>query len=106
MSKHQLLLQWPAVLLLLFSVLFPLSHAEVGTTARYTPPYIPTACYGNDPSQLPSSNLFGAPDTGYGTMEPPAGGNTWEGVSIVLSSTAYGLIADASAASVNIEFKQ
>ncbi|GKV18073.1 hypothetical protein SLEP1_g28499 [Rubroshorea leprosula] len=29
-----------------------------------------------------------------------------EGVSIVLSSTAYGLIADASAASVNIEFKQ
>ncbi|GLT49550.1 hypothetical protein SLA2020_231000 [Shorea laevis] len=141
MSKHQLLLQWPVVLLLLLAALFPLSHAEVGTAGRYTPPYIPTACYGNDPSQLPSSNLFGAAGDGIwdngaacgrqylvrcisaavprfckpgqtiqikivDRAETLASKPSREGVSIVLSSTAYGLIADASAASVNIEFQQ
>ncbi|GKV16443.1 hypothetical protein SLEP1_g27083 [Rubroshorea leprosula] len=43
--------------------LFPQSIAvdpDVGLAARYNPPYTPTACYGNDPKQLPSGDLFGA----------------------------------------------
>ncbi|KAK9059454.1 hypothetical protein SSX86_020156 [Deinandra increscens subsp. villosa] len=45
--------------LILLSVLH-LSHGEVGTSAQYGPPFQPTACYGNDPGQFPSSNLFAA----------------------------------------------
>uniref|UniRef100_A0A7N2R1E9 Expansin-like EG45 domain-containing protein n=1 Tax=Quercus lobata TaxID=97700 RepID=A0A7N2R1E9_QUELO len=30
----------------------------------YSPPYSPTACYGSDASQFPSSNLFAAADDG------------------------------------------
>ncbi|XP_057466880.1 EG45-like domain containing protein [Actinidia eriantha] len=59
MSNHQLLLPW---LFLLFS--FHFSQADVGTAATYTPPYIPTACYGNLASQFPSSNLFAAAGEG------------------------------------------
>ncbi|XP_044464065.1 EG45-like domain containing protein isoform X2 [Mangifera indica] len=38
------------------------SYADVGTAAWYAPPYLP--CYGNDQSQFPSSNLFGAAGEG------------------------------------------
>ncbi|KAJ4707943.1 EG45-like domain containing protein [Melia azedarach] len=61
-SKHQ-----PIVLLLLCllaGVLLHLSHADVGTAGRYSTPYLPTACFGNDPAQFPSSNLFGAAGEG------------------------------------------
>ncbi|KAI4376647.1 hypothetical protein MLD38_014385 [Melastoma candidum] len=57
-----------SLLLLLFSVLaqtsfFP-STADVGTASWYPPPYSPTGCYGNDPSQFPTSNLFAAAGDG------------------------------------------
>ncbi|GMN45193.1 hypothetical protein TIFTF001_014388 [Ficus carica] len=37
-----------------------LSLGDVGNAAHYDPPYIPTACYGSDVSQFPTSNMFGA----------------------------------------------
>ncbi|KAM7259203.1 hypothetical protein ACFE04_014944 [Oxalis oulophora] len=43
------------------------SFADVGTVTSYSPPYLPTECYGIDASQFPTSNLFGA-----------AGGGIWD----------------------------
>ncbi|KAH7524712.1 hypothetical protein FEM48_Zijuj06G0148600 [Ziziphus jujuba var. spinosa] len=62
MSKAQL----SSLCLFVFLVaqLFHLSNGDVGTAARYTTPYIPTACGGNDPSQFPSNNMFGAAGEG------------------------------------------
>ncbi|KAI6680146.1 hypothetical protein NL676_034027 [Syzygium grande] len=37
-----------------------LSRVYVGTAAHYSPPYTPTACYGKDPAQFPSNNIFAA----------------------------------------------
>ncbi|GMY35931.1 putative EG45-like domain containing protein 1 [Fagus crenata] len=52
-------LQWLSLsLTILMSLFFHISHGDVGTAARYSPPYLPTECYGNDASQFPSSNLF------------------------------------------------
>ncbi|GLJ31349.1 hypothetical protein SUGI_0629110 [Cryptomeria japonica] len=34
--------------------------ADVGTAASYSPPYVPTECYGNDQGQFPAGNLFAA----------------------------------------------
>ncbi|KAM6584501.1 hypothetical protein CsatB_011503 [Cannabis sativa] len=57
---------WPRPLLFILIVLFVFqtnlhtTHGDVGTSAHYSPPYIPTACYDRDSSQFPSSNLFGA----------------------------------------------
>ncbi|XAR69356.1 hypothetical protein NMG60_11000903 [Bertholletia excelsa] len=48
----------------LIAQLFLVSHADIGTAASYRPPYTPTACNGNDPSQFPSSNLFAAAGEG------------------------------------------
>ncbi|KAM7276399.1 hypothetical protein ACFE04_018265 [Oxalis oulophora] len=39
-------------------------HGDVGTAAVYTPPYLPTACYGNSYDQFPAGNLFAAVGTG------------------------------------------
>nr|GFB61894.1 hypothetical protein [Tanacetum cinerariifolium] len=44
--------------------LFDAVCCEVGTASMYNPPYTPTACYGNDASQFPSSNLFAAAGEG------------------------------------------
>ncbi|XP_035548700.1 EG45-like domain containing protein 2 [Juglans regia] len=45
--------------------LFPVFQADdVGTAARYRPPYTPTACFGNDEGQFPSSNLFASAGDG------------------------------------------
>ncbi|XP_047320314.1 EG45-like domain containing protein 2 [Impatiens glandulifera] len=52
------------ILLLLFNHLSHLSMADVGTAAKYDPPYTPTACYGTDPSQFPTNNLFAAAGEG------------------------------------------
>ncbi|KAF1002439.1 hypothetical protein AG4045_011677 [Apium graveolens] len=50
--------------ILLFFHLFPIHRAEVGTAATYNPPYTPTKCFGTDPSQFPSNNLFAAAGDG------------------------------------------
>ncbi|KAI4380943.1 hypothetical protein MLD38_007071 [Melastoma candidum] len=50
--------------ILVLALVLSLSRADVGTAAHYSPPYTPTACYGSDPSQFPSSNLFAAAGEG------------------------------------------
>ncbi|XP_044471607.1 EG45-like domain containing protein [Mangifera indica] len=58
-------LQFIAIILVLWLQLFIyISYADVGTAAWYAPPYLPTACYGNDQTQFPTSNLFGAAGDG------------------------------------------
>ncbi|PKU85149.1 EG45-like domain containing protein [Dendrobium catenatum] len=54
----------PPFLLLLFSFLLPLSNADVGTASSYSPPYIPTRCFGNDRSQFPSDGTIAAAGSG------------------------------------------
>ncbi|MBA0564442.1 hypothetical protein Golob_009384 [Gossypium lobatum] len=60
--------QWPVFqlvsCLLVLSQLVYFSYADVGTAAQYSPPYLPTACYGDDQTQFPSSNLFAAAGDG------------------------------------------
>ncbi|GLJ27216.1 hypothetical protein SUGI_0533590 [Cryptomeria japonica] len=34
--------------------------AKQGTATFYTAPYVPSACYGNDPNQFPKGGLFAA----------------------------------------------
>ncbi|OAY73667.1 EG45-like domain containing protein 2 [Ananas comosus] len=54
-------------LLFLFLFFFALPSsavADVGTAASYGPPYLPTACYGNDQSQFPVDELFAAAGEG------------------------------------------
>ncbi|KAF5471511.1 hypothetical protein F2P56_008299 [Juglans regia] len=41
-----------------------MSYWDVGTAARYDPPYTPTVCFGNDEGQFPSSNLFASAGDG------------------------------------------
>ncbi|KAH7574168.1 hypothetical protein JRO89_XS03G0261300 [Xanthoceras sorbifolium] len=141
MSKHQpsVVFQWLPLFLL--TSLFGLSSGDVGTASRYGPPYLPTACYGNNQAQFPSSNLFGAASEGIwdngaacgrqylvrcisaavpGTCVP---GQTIQiqivdhaetsvsrpsrnGDTIVLSTTAFGTIANPSATFINIEYQQ
>ncbi|XP_059461767.1 EG45-like domain containing protein [Corylus avellana] len=116
------------------------SYADVGTASHYRPPYLPTACYGSDAAQFPSSNLFGAAGEGIWDNGAACGrqymvrcisaavpgtcivGQTIQirivdraldsvsrpsrdGTSMVLSTTAFGTIANPSAASINIEFQ-
>ncbi|XP_014508159.1 EG45-like domain containing protein [Vigna radiata var. radiata] len=49
---------------LLFIILSHHSNADVGTSSRYSPPYLPSGCYGNEATQFPSSNLFAAAGDG------------------------------------------
>ncbi|XVE71638.1 hypothetical protein DITRI_Ditri10aG0167400 [Diplodiscus trichospermus] len=137
MSKQQ---PWLFIIFLL-TTLFHLSFGDVGTAAHYSTPYLPTACFGNDASQFPSSNLFAAAGEGIWDNGASCGrqylvrcisaatprtcnpGQTIQikivdraetsvsrpssnGATIVLSTTAFGAIANPSAASVNIEFQQ
>ncbi|CAL1375112.1 unnamed protein product [Linum trigynum] len=53
-----------AVSLLSAAALFRLSSADIGTASHYRAPYLPTACYGNEAAQFPSSNLFAAAGEG------------------------------------------
>ncbi|KAI3454039.1 hypothetical protein Pfo_010702 [Paulownia fortunei] len=62
MSKPEFLLLWLS--LLLFGPQIQLSLADVGTASQHIPPYTPTACYGGDLSQFPTSNLFAAAGEG------------------------------------------
>ncbi|ONH98230.1 hypothetical protein PRUPE_7G237200 [Prunus persica] len=56
--------KWVSLLILFLLHLLLTSHADVGSAAQYPPPYLPTACYGSDSSQFPSSNLFAAAGDG------------------------------------------
>ncbi|KAK4277141.1 hypothetical protein QN277_015183 [Acacia crassicarpa] len=40
------------------------SDADVGTAAHYGPPFLPTACFGEEASEFPSSNMFGSAGEG------------------------------------------
>ncbi|XP_071696220.1 EG45-like domain containing protein [Rutidosis leptorrhynchoides] len=51
-------------LFLISSMMYRVARCEVGTASMYNPPYTPSACYGNDASQFPSSNLFAAAGEG------------------------------------------
>ncbi|KAL3745064.1 hypothetical protein ACJRO7_014212 [Eucalyptus globulus] len=61
MSIKMSLLLLP-LLLLASALLETISVARdnVGTASYYSSPYQPTECYGGEPSQFPSSNLFAA----------------------------------------------
>ncbi|GAV70546.1 DPBB_1 domain-containing protein [Cephalotus follicularis] len=50
--------------LLVANMLFLPSNGDVGSAAQYNPPYIPTACNGDDATQFPSSNMFAAAGEG------------------------------------------
>ncbi|PKA64685.1 EG45-like domain containing protein 2 [Apostasia shenzhenica] len=50
--------------LLLLLLLLRGSAGEVGSAASYRPPYIPTACYGDDTSQIPENAEFAAAGQG------------------------------------------
>ncbi|XP_019258102.1 PREDICTED: EG45-like domain containing protein isoform X2 [Nicotiana attenuata] len=64
MSKPlPLLLQWLS-LFLIFSQLLYASQADLGTASQYSPPYTPSACFGSDSTQFPSSNFFAAAGEG------------------------------------------
>ncbi|CAN6540869.1 hypothetical protein C1H46_017220 [Malus baccata] len=62
MSRTHNPCQWLPVLFLL--QFFHTLNGDVGTAAQYPPPYLPTACFGGDSSQFPSSNLFAAAGEG------------------------------------------
>ncbi|XP_019439767.1 PREDICTED: EG45-like domain containing protein isoform X2 [Lupinus angustifolius] len=49
--------------IVVFHFSFP-CHGDVGTASRYSPPYIPSGCYGSDATEFPSSNLFAAAGDG------------------------------------------
>ncbi|KAM7509430.1 hypothetical protein LguiA_019883 [Lonicera macranthoides] len=108
---------------------------------RYLDFITATTCYGSDPTQFPSSNLFGAAGDGiwdngascgrqylvrcisanandtcipeqtiqirivdYALLLPSA--PSAAGATIILSDTAFGVIADSTAPSINIEFQR
>ncbi|XP_057872262.1 EG45-like domain containing protein [Cryptomeria japonica] len=51
---------WRAVFVMSFIWGWYCSMAEQGTATYYTAPYVPSACYGNDPNQFPAGDLFAA----------------------------------------------
>lgn len=64
-KESESFLQWlTPFFFFLASELCHLSRADVGTAAQYSPPYTPTICYGSDPTQFPSNNLFAAAGDG------------------------------------------
>ncbi|XP_038890657.1 EG45-like domain containing protein 2 [Benincasa hispida] len=56
------LFQWRQLCFFLFFIshLLHSSHGDVGTAAKYPPPYSPTACFGGDLSQFPTNSMFAA----------------------------------------------
>uniref|UniRef100_A0A7N0T9N5 Expansin-like EG45 domain-containing protein n=1 Tax=Kalanchoe fedtschenkoi TaxID=63787 RepID=A0A7N0T9N5_KALFE len=54
------------VFLLLLSTMSSLHicHADIGSAARYPPPYLPTACYSSDLSQLRGNGMFASAGEG------------------------------------------
>ncbi|KAJ8531319.1 hypothetical protein K7X08_026753 [Anisodus acutangulus] len=58
-----LLLQWLSFSLI-FCQMFYASQADLGTASQYSPPYTPSACFGSESTQFPSSNFFAAAGDG------------------------------------------
>ncbi|KAL3745359.1 hypothetical protein ACJRO7_014460 [Eucalyptus globulus] len=52
-------------------------RANVGTASHYDPPYTPTACFGYDPLQFPSSFLFAAAGEGIWDNSAACGRQYW-----------------------------
>ncbi|CAN1271145.1 EG45-like domain containing protein [Linum perenne] len=116
--------------------------ANIGSASWYRPPYLPTACNGNDGSQFPTSNLFAAAGEGIwdngaacgrqyrvrcqsavarGSCKPGqivqvkivdraqtlVSQPPFKGTTIVLSQTAFGIIADSTASTaINIDYEK
>ncbi|XP_039042859.1 EG45-like domain containing protein isoform X2 [Hibiscus syriacus] len=132
---------WLFTIFLFVTTFFHPSFADVGTAAKYSPPYLPTACFGDDASMFPTNNLFAAAGDGIwdngascgrqylvrcisaaipGTCNPSetieikivdradtsVSRPSASGATIVLSTTAFGAIANPSASSINIEYQQ
>ncbi|WJZ85178.1 hypothetical protein VitviT2T_004729 [Vitis vinifera] len=123
-----------AASLLIFSCLLHVCSGDIGTAGQYAPPYLPTACYGNDVSKFPSSNLFASAGDGIWDNGAACGRQYFvrclsaqtpgickagqiikvnivdrasrNGVMLVLSTIAFGAIANPSASFVNIEFAE
>ncbi|KAJ0962300.1 hypothetical protein J5N97_030128 [Dioscorea zingiberensis] len=64
MQKKALKLLRHILILLSWRLLLRRATADVGTAAFYGPPYLPTVCYGDDPSQFPADNIFAAAGEG------------------------------------------
>ncbi|GAA0160265.1 hypothetical protein LIER_16856 [Lithospermum erythrorhizon] len=64
-EPNQLQIQqlWLSILII-FPHLFLPTLGDLGTASHYRPPYTPTACFGNDPTQFPSSGFFAAAGEG------------------------------------------
>ncbi|RVW53905.1 EG45-like domain containing protein [Vitis vinifera] len=121
-------------LLFIFLGLLHLCSGEIGTAGQYAAPYLPTACYGSDLSKFPSSNLFASAGDGIWDNGAACGRQYFvrclsahtagtckagqvikvkivdrasrSGEILVLSTIAFGAIANPSAAWVNIEFAE
>ncbi|XP_045806541.1 EG45-like domain containing protein 2 isoform X2 [Trifolium pratense] len=140
-SKSQYLFFQFLIIILLSTLFIHFSQADVGTASHYGPPFLPTACFGGDASQFPSSNMFGSAgegiwdngaacgrlyevrcisaavprtcipgqtiqikivDRAQSSVSRPSSSDT----SMVLSTTAFQIIANVSASLINIEFQQ
>ncbi|XP_042513647.1 EG45-like domain containing protein [Macadamia integrifolia] len=71
--QQSLSIQWKLILLFSLTHLLHSSHGDVGTASYYDPPFFPTACYGDDSSQLPDNNMFGAAGEGIWDNEASCG---------------------------------
>ncbi|KAL3745371.1 hypothetical protein ACJRO7_014471 [Eucalyptus globulus] len=76
MSQLQQLLRHSSILILVV-LLLRQSNADVGTAGHYDPPYTPTACFGYDPLQFPSSFLFAAAGEGIWDNGAACGRQYW-----------------------------
>ncbi|XP_052208979.1 EG45-like domain containing protein [Diospyros lotus] len=111
-----------------------LVFGDIGTAISYTPPYIPTKCYGNRQDQFPPGNLFvsvseGLWDNGAacgrqyrlrclnGSNKPCKGGTVDVKVvdfcskrpcpsTILMSTEAFAAVSNSPNAKINIEFIQ
>ncbi|GMQ06798.1 hypothetical protein CsSME_00051246 [Camellia sinensis var. sinensis] len=92
MSSIKQIIQRISLFILLLVEHFHRSHADVGTAAKYSPPYTPTACYGSDPSQFPSSNLFAA--AGDGIWDNGASCGRQYLVRCISATTPYACVPD------------
>ncbi|XP_030534121.1 EG45-like domain containing protein [Rhodamnia argentea] len=64
-------------ILVLAVLLLRQTHADVGTAGHYDPPYTPTACFGYNPLQFPSSFLFAAAGEGIWDNGASCGRQYW-----------------------------
>ncbi|MED6132623.1 hypothetical protein PIB30_020799 [Stylosanthes scabra] len=118
--------------LIVLHLSFP-CRGDVGTAASYSAPYLPTACYGTEATEFPSSNLFAAAGDGIWDNGAACGRQYLvrcisadqprtcipdqsiqikivdyapTATTLVLSDKAFGSLANTSAALINIEFQQ